>query len=120
METSTRLAYDRTFLAQERTQMAWVRTSLALISFGFAIAKFYMLLSEKSPEHAPLLGPRTVGMLMIAVGVVSLLLASFQHRREVWALRQQCPDLPFSLAGPTSALLTVLGILAFFAAVFRI
>ena len=30
LDTSTRLAFDRTFLAHERTQPAWVRTSLAL------------------------------------------------------------------------------------------
>ena len=41
LDTSTKLAYDRTRLAYERTLMAWVRTGVSLISFGFTIYKFF-------------------------------------------------------------------------------
>ncbi|MGB0437426.1 MAG: DUF202 domain-containing protein, partial [Mycobacterium sp.] len=37
LDTSTRLAVDRTRLAAERTLMAWIRTSTSLIAFGFTI-----------------------------------------------------------------------------------
>ena len=47
LDTSSRLAYERTYLAHERTLMAWVRTALALISFGFTIAKVFEYLREK-------------------------------------------------------------------------
>ena len=120
LENNTRLAYLRTYLAQERTQMAWVRTALALISFGFAIAKFYLFLNEKDAEHAPLLGPRTVGLLMVAIGVVALVVADLQHRRTMKSLREQCPGLPFSLAGMTGVLLAALGVLALLGALFRL
>ena len=40
LDSSTRLAVDRTRLAHERTLMAWVRTATSLISFGFTIYKF--------------------------------------------------------------------------------
>ena len=75
-DTGTRLAYERTWLAHERTQMAWVRTALTLISFGFTIAKFFEYLREKQAEPAPLVGAKTVGILMISAGIVSLTLAT--------------------------------------------
>lgn len=116
METSTRLAYVRTFLANERTQMAWVRTSLSLISFGFGIAKFFQYLHEQQPERAPIMGARTVGMVMIGIGLVGLVLANLQHRRALLTLRTACPDLPHSTAGATAVVIMVLGILAFVSA----
>ena len=119
LETSTRLAFDRTFLAHERTQMAWVRTSLALISFGFGIAKFFQYLHEQAGRKSPLFGASTVGMVMIAVGLISLVLANVQHRRAMKALRADCPDLPRSVAGATAVLIMGLGILAFMGAMLR-
>jgi putative membrane protein len=47
LDSSTRLAYERTYLAHERTLMGWVRTAIALISFGFTIAKVFEYLREK-------------------------------------------------------------------------
>ena len=113
MESSTKLAYERTFLAHERTQMAWVRTSLALISFGFGIAKLYQYLQETQGESAPHMGPRTVGMAMISVGLVALVSANVQHRVALKSLRAECPGLPFSTAGITAWLIMALGITAF-------
>ena len=119
LDTGTRLAYERTYLAHERTQMAWVRTGLALISFGFGIAKFFEYLHEKLGEKAPLMGPRTVGILMITIGLVGLTLAGLQHRRAMKILREQCPDLPISLAGVTAGLLSLIGTLALIGAFLR-
>lgn len=113
METNTRLAFERTFLATERTQMAWIRTGLALISFGFGIAKFYQYLHEQQGEAAPVFGPRTVGMVMIAIGLVSLTVANVQHRRAVKELHRDCPGLPASTSGATAAVIILLGIIAF-------
>ena len=119
LETNTRLAYERTYLAHERTQMAWVRTSLAFISFGFTIAKFFQYLQEKEPERAPFLGPRTIGVLMIVMGVVTLMIADVQHRRAMRAMRKACPDLAFPLAGLTGLVLAGMGILALIGAILR-
>ena len=41
LDTSTRLAIQRTRLASERTLMAWIRTATSLIGFGFTIFKFF-------------------------------------------------------------------------------
>ena len=93
--------------------MAWVRTSLALISFGFGIAKFFQYLQESQGERAPYMAPRTVGMLMISIGLVALVAASAQHRSALRALRSECPGLPLSTAGVTAAVIMLLGIVAF-------
>ena len=118
-DTGTRLAYERTFLAHERTQMAWVRTALSLISFGFGIAKFLDYLREQHGDRATLLGPRTVGHLMIMIGLVSLALATIQHRRAIGELRARCPGLPISLATISAGMISLLGILALIAAFLR-
>jgi putative membrane protein len=117
-DANTRLAFQRTFLACERTQMAWVRTGLALISFGFGIAKFFQYLHETQGEKAPIMGPRTVGMLMISVGLVALILANVQHRGAMAALREEFPELQRSTAGATSVVIMALGVLALVGAVF--
>lgn len=118
-DTATRLAYENVFLAQERTQLAWVQAGLAFITFGFTIAKAFQFLHESQGQQAPLLGARTVGILMVAVGLVSLVLAGAQHRRAVAAMRRQCPSLPVSHAGILAALLAGLGIVALVAAFLR-
>jgi len=113
LDSKTMLAFERTYLAHERTQMAWVRTSLALISFGFAIAKFYRFLDETHGDKAPYFTPRTVGMLMISIGLIALVFANAQHRRALKALRARHPDLPGSTAGATAVVIMLLGVLAF-------
>ena len=99
--------------------MAWVRTALALISFGFTIAKFFEFLEDKQGGSAPRMGPRTVGIVMIAAGLVSLALSTVQHRGSLKRLRATCPDLPVSLSEVAAVLLPLLGILALAGAVVR-
>ena len=119
LDASTRLGYERTYLAHERTLMGWVRTALALISFGFTIAKLFEYLREKEGERATLLRPRTVGIIMIAIGLVALALATIQHRRASRVLHEHCPDLPPSLSGVLAAFIASLGVLALLSAILR-
>jgi putative membrane protein len=118
-DTGTRLAYENVFLAQERTQLAWTQAGLAFITFGFSIAKAFQFLHESQGTHAPLLGARTVGILMVAVGLVALTCASVQHRKAIKAIRSRCPGLPLSHAGVLADLLAGLGIVALIAAFLR-
>jgi inner membrane protein YidH len=113
------LAYERTFLAYERTRIAWVRTALALISFGFAIAKVLQYLREKQGETATVMSPRAVGLLMIVIGLISLILADWQERRALKALRERCPELPTPIAGVIAVLIALLGVLALIGAILR-
>ncbi|HEY6506314.1 MAG TPA: DUF202 domain-containing protein [Chitinophagaceae bacterium] len=110
---ATKLAAERTFLAYERTLMAWTRTSVSLISFGFTLFKFFQYLVEKEPgKHADsILGPRTIGALMIGIGTFMLLLASIMHRNQIIKLRKGYPETPFSQSLVLAILISILGLL---------
>jgi putative membrane protein len=99
--------------------LAWVQAGLAFISFGFSIAKAFQILHETRGEHAPWIGARTIGILMVAIGLVFLVLASAQHWRAMKALRRQYPDLPVSQAGILAILLAGLGMIALVGAFLR-
>ena len=117
---STLLATDRTRLAHDRTLMAWVRTATSLISFGFTIYKFFQYLQQQNKApHEGFPGPREYALLMITMGIVALAIATFQHRRDMKALRAQYPEVPYSLATVLAGLISLLGVAALLAVIFR-
>ena len=121
LPAATKLAVDRTRLAYERTLMAWVRTATSLISFGFTIYKFFQFLRDgESPAAEGMLGLRAFSMLMIAIGLTALLLATFQHRRDRLGLQAEYGQVPYSLAGVVAALVGVLGVLGFMSVLLRL
>ena len=121
-DINTRLSFQRTFLAHERTLMAWVRTASSLITFGFSIYKFFEL--EQGPGKgfaaAQVVGPRQFSMILIIIGVVSLVLATVQHRHEMRMLKMEYENLPTSTAGLVAGLISVMGLLAILAVIFRL
>jgi putative membrane protein len=118
---ATELALDRTNLAHERTLMAWVRTAVSLISFGFTIYKFFQYMREQQPGEPikRLLGPREFALMMISIGVVSLLLATLQNWQSRKRLKEKYQEVSYSLATVIAALVSLLGILALLAIIFR-
>jgi putative membrane protein len=106
-------------LAYERTLMAWIRTATSLITFGFSIYKFFQIDDRRSGTSKGLIGPREFALLMVAIGIVSLLAAITQHRRQVRALNGRDAGSPRSLASMLAALIGVLGFTALIAVVFR-
>ena len=112
LDSGTRLAADRTRLAHERTLMAWVRTAASLISFGFSVYKFFDLSAGARPDLARhLFGPREFALTMITIGLVSLLLSTFQHRQSMRRLRAEYGDMfPTSTATIVAALFSFLGL----------
>jgi putative membrane protein len=117
---STILATDRTRLAHDRTLMAWVRTATSLISFGFTIYKFFQYLHDQSPEpRNRLLTPRHYALILISIGIIALALATWQHRRDMVRLRAEHPEVPYSLATILAGLMSLFGILALIAVIFR-
>lgn len=119
-DASTTLAVDRTRLAYERTLMAWIRTATSLITFGFTIYKFFQIeLAREGPRTNRLIGPRQFALLMIVIGLVSLLMATLEHRRDLKALDAEYPGGRRSLARVLAALISILGLLALFAVLFR-
>ncbi len=66
-----------------------------------------------------LIGPREFALLLVSIGLVSLLLATLEYRRNMRILSVQYPGTPRSLAVVVAMLLAVLGILALLAVIFR-
>jgi putative membrane protein len=111
---ATRLALERTHLAHERTMMAWVRTSTSLISFGFTIYKFLQGMQQGgSARPAGILTPRRFGLVMIGIGLVGLVVASIENRRNVKSLEERYGPAPRSLASLLAWLIALFGISAF-------
>ena len=122
MDINTKLSYERTFLAQERTLMAWVRTSSSLITFGFSIYKFFQLERGMGKEFASaqVVGPWQFSMILIVIGVVALVLATIQHRRQLQMLKVEYKNPPASTAGIVAGLISLMGLLAILAVIFRL
>jgi putative membrane protein len=116
---TNRLALERTRLAYERTLMAWVRTATSLISFGFTIYKFFQYLHDGRPDVDGAFGPRAFALVMIAIGLTALLLATADHRRHMASLRAEYGSLPYSLAAVVASLIAVLGLLGLLSVLLR-
>ena len=113
------LAYDRTRLAYQRTMLSWVRTATALITFGFAVYNFHRIAVGDHPSRR-LIGPHEFALIMVAIGLVALLLAMIEYRRDIRALRTQYPEIRRSpLPGAVALLVSVLGLLALIVIIFR-
>jgi putative membrane protein len=119
LDVPTKLAYDRTRLAYENTMMAWVRTATSLITFGFSVYKFFQF-EMRGAEHVErLVTPRGFGLMMITFGLVSLALGTVQHVTSLRQLRAQCPGIPRSVAALLAGLMSILGLVALLAVLFR-
>jgi putative membrane protein len=99
--------------------MAWVRTAASLISFGFTIYKFFQIEINKGEPGHRLIGPREFALMMIGIGLLSLLMATIQHRQDRNAMRAMDPEVPRSMAAVLAGLIAILGIIAFLAVIFQ-
>jgi putative membrane protein len=122
LPSTNELAMERNRLAMDRTMMAWVRTATSLISFGFTIYKFfeYMTQSGQARADGRSIGAREFGMLMIAAGVITLAIATFEHYRAMREFRRISGRKVYSLATVPAALISVLGLAALIAVWFRL
>lgn len=117
----TDLALTRTLMAADRTLMAWTRTSLTMISFGFTVYKFMQYLRAESQAASVRTeqGARNFGMTLIAIGILSLLIACVQY----WHLTRKIDPgqkWHFSLSLAVAGFVVALGLLALVNAIFRI
>jgi putative membrane protein len=81
----------RIYLAAERTFLAWLRTAIALMAFGFVIARFGFFL--RSLAIAAYSGHErgsgvslSVGLSLIAIGILVCAVAALRYRRYVDAI----------------------------------
>ena len=79
-------AWMNAMLGLQRTLMAAERTAVTLIAFGFTVAQVFQNIGTIVPPQFLVLGPdlpRNVGLVMIAAGVGSLALFTWQYLRAV-------------------------------------
>jgi putative membrane protein len=98
LDTSTRLAFERTRLAVDNTLMSWIRTATSLITFGFGIYKFFQLELGRERQAGRLIGPREFALMMVGAGLLSLALGILDHWQNMRALRAEYPAMPRSRA----------------------
>jgi putative membrane protein len=118
----TSLSAERTRLSYERTMMSWIRTATTLITFGFTLYKFFQIeLAGKTPppRRAYAIGPTHFALAMVIIGLLALLMGTWEHRRQLKSLRAQYPNLPHSLSMLFAACISILGLLALATIIFR-
>lgn len=120
LDTSTRLAIERTRLANERTLMAWIRTCTSMIAFGFTIFKFFQYLNTDEHVHRSVVSPWVIGVLMIVLGLTGLALAWIQHRQAMKALRVEGGPMPYSISGLMAGFIAVVGVVALVVVAWRL
>jgi len=104
--------------ANERTFLAWIRTAIAVMAFGFLVERFDLFLqiagqtlARKALTPTGQLVGNVAGLILIALGAITIVLATWRFRRTAAAIdsaeTQRGPGerIDFLLAG----LLTVLG-----------
>ena len=118
------LAWMNAILGLQRTLMAAERTSVTLIAFGFTVAQVFKNLAAVVPPQYLVLGPhlpRNFGLLMIAAGLGSLALFTWQYLRAVAYLgAEPFAAISISLKAPlhqltclTAYAIILLGLLGF-------
>lgn len=114
---ATQLALDRTWLAYERTLMAWIRTATSMITFGFTIYKFFQFEAGRDTKVTQgLLTPRNFALTLVSVGLVSLFVATIEHRKHA---KLVSPKRRFSLAVLVAGMMSLFGILVLLSALLR-
>ena len=105
----------------ERTFLAWVRTAIAIMAFGFLVKKFDLFLEitsksldARTPSHTGQLIANIAGLLLIALGGLTLVLSVFRFRKTMREIddktaKVQSESLDVALAG----LLVLLGLALF-------
>jgi putative membrane protein len=101
------MSLTRTRLSFERTLMSWVRTSASLITFGFSLAKANRYLQQQSAtgQVRSLQGLHEFSVMVVAIGVLGLLLATIQQLRHVRRLHALDVELPIMSVGQVVAIL---------------
>lgn len=92
--------------------MAWIRTATSLITFGFTVYKFFEIQRDASRADNHLIGPREFGMILVSIGLLSLVLATWENRTNMKSLEAAYGDMPRSMATTMATTISLLGILA--------
>ena len=112
----TDLSVERTVMGAGRTLMAWIRTALSMISFGFTIYKFMQAAVQGSANGVmQAMGPRRLGLFLIALGVTSVILGSVEYFHAIQRLNRMSAATykPVNFAFVVGILIGLLGLFLF-------
>jgi uncharacterized membrane protein YidH (DUF202 family) len=115
------MSLERVRLAFERLQLAWLRTAITFIALGFTSFKFYYGRIEEG-KHALVeyVNGRTIGIFLIAVGLVGLIQATLQHRKSQAKLKVYYPEMYYSVSLIQSYAVIVFALVLLWMVVFEI
>jgi len=87
--------------------------------FRLQCLQIFQLEAPGRQRQNRLIGPREFAFMLVSIGLISLLLATLEHRQSIRALGAQYAGKQRSLAVLVAALISILGILALVAMIFR-
>jgi uncharacterized membrane protein YidH (DUF202 family) len=108
-DANTDMALTRTRMAAERTLMAWIRTAFSMISFGFTIGMFFQYLNEQQHSGGRAGEGRTLAVLLILLGLLSIIAGVWEYRRVIAGLESSTGQR--HSAGSILAIAALVGIL---------
>jgi putative membrane protein len=117
LNTSTSLAFERTRVAYERTMMAWIRTGTSLITFGFSVYKFFQFELKQGEVEPMIVGPRGFGLALITIGLLALVVGTFEYSRDLKQLRASYAEMPRSMSSIVALVVGMLGLCALLAVI---
>lgn len=120
LDTSTKLAYERTRVAYERTMQAWIRTATSLITFGFSVYKFFQIERPLNFKQTSLIGSQQFGEILVLLGLGSLVIATIEYRGRIREVESEYPhEKHFSLSVWLAGAMSLLGLLALISMFYR-
>jgi putative membrane protein len=120
LDTSTKLAYERTRVAYERTMQAWIRTATSLITFGFSVYKFFQIERPPNFKQGPIIGSQEFGEILVLLGLGSLVIATIEYRGRIREVEAQYPHKKhLSLSVYLAGAMSLLGLLALISMFYR-
>ncbi|RFU61631.1 YidH family protein [Peribacillus glennii] len=85
--------YIQQHLANERTYLAWIRTSITIIGVGFLITNLHFSSRSTASLVADILA-QIIGFASIAVGIITLVMASISYFKKGKDINQQTFKFP--------------------------
>ena len=79
---SNNFSWVNTQLSLQRTLMSATRTAVTLIGFGFTVAQFFEQAQQNAPGPLRVMreeSPRNLGLALIAAGVISLAIFTWEY-----------------------------------------
>ena len=111
---------ERSRIASEKLQLNWIKWNITCLGLGFTAYKFYYarLENHQSPIGHYITG-QEIGMFLIALGFVTLALATIQHKRKIEQLKLLMPTMHYSLSLRLSYVILIFSVLVFLVVILR-